>query len=81
MWVVHISEKGLYHRPPSRGKVSLVRINGRQLNVTGLSVGVHTITMRADDGVGGVANGNVSVFVPLSTERELYLPLITRPED
>jgi hypothetical protein len=36
---------------------------GSQLSVSGLSVGVHTITLQADDGLGGVATDTVTVTV------------------
>ena len=37
--------------------------SGQQLSVSDLSLGVHTITFRADDGQGGVAEENVEITV------------------
>ncbi|MEJ5197323.1 MAG: DNRLRE domain-containing protein [Anaerolineae bacterium] len=57
--------------------------NGAQLSIATLSVGVHTITVRADDGVGGVATDTVQVTVTAAQEftgniTEVFLPLILR---
>lgn len=43
--------------------------NGRSLEVTGLSLGTHIITMRADDGQGGIATDTVRVSVVESIDR------------
>ncbi len=54
--------------------------NGAQLSVAALSVGTHTITVRADDGQGGVATDSVRVTVlesPLPPT-SVYLPLLMR---
>jgi hypothetical protein len=37
--------------------------NGARLSVTGLSVGTHTISFRADDGAGGIVTDTVQVIV------------------
>ncbi len=57
--------------------------NGAQLSTAALSVGVHTITVRADDGAGGVATDTVQVTVvenqPFTgSSGDLFLPLIVR---
>jgi hypothetical protein len=47
--------------------------SGSQFSVTGLSAGTHTITLRADDGAGGVAEDSVQITV-VSTLEELPPP-------
>jgi hypothetical protein len=47
--------------------------NGRLLTVTGLSAGAHTITLRADDGMGGIAEDTIHISV-VSTLEELPAP-------
>jgi len=56
---------------------------GAQLSVASLSVGVHTITVRADDGQGGVATDTVQVTVTAGQPftgniTDVFLPLILR---
>jgi hypothetical protein len=46
-----------------RSNLSGVLGTGRSLEVTGLSIGTHIITMRADDGEGGFASDSVHVSV------------------
>lgn len=56
--------------------------NGAQLTTASLSAGTHLITVRADDGQGGVATASVTVIVrgdladPVITQ--VFLPLILR---
>jgi hypothetical protein len=56
---------------------------GAQLSVASLRVGVHTITVRADDGQGGVATDTVQVTVTAGQPftgniTDVFLPLILR---
>ncbi len=53
---------------------------GAQLTIMGLSPGEHVITVRADDGQGGVATDSVriTVFDTPQPPRQLYFPLAYR---
>jgi hypothetical protein len=58
---------------------------GAQVTIASLSAGAHVITVRADDGHGGVATASVAVTVRADLTEpvippvgEIYLPLILR---